>query len=59
MNASAWFYSQPGFHGEFSTTTNTPPAPKVGDTTVTEYWDGEKWCERRLVWDGRRFAEQA
>lgn len=31
--------------------------PRVGDTTVQEYWDGAKWCERLLTWDGEKFTE--
>jgi hypothetical protein len=26
--------------------------PRVGDCTVVEQWDGERWVERRLYWNG-------
>lgn len=33
------------------------PTTKVGDTTVVEHWDGHRWVEKKLVWDGQAFVE--
>lgn len=30
--------------------------PRVGDTTVQEYWDGGHWASRTLTWDGKRYV---
>jgi hypothetical protein len=33
--------------------------PAIGQTTVTEYWNGTAWVERILVWDGCGFRGEA
>lgn len=55
MNAAAWFYSQPGLHA--APTPAQPRSIQIGDTAVTEYWDGHDWRERRMVWDGAKYTE--
>lgn len=32
--------------------------PAVGQVTVVEQWDGQRWVERRLVWDGAAFVAE-
>lgn len=54
MNAASWFYSQPGIHAPRPEPTGTP---RIGQTTVAEYWDGKRWQERRLTWNGHKYVE--
>lgn len=30
---------------------------QVGDTTVVEQWDGSRFVERLLTWDGEKFVD--
>lgn len=30
---------------------------KVGDTTVVERWDGSRWIEKKLTWNGHAFVD--
>lgn len=58
MNAKVWMANL-STAGSSSDPQTTPAStgPKIGDRMVSEYWDGQKWCERRLIWDGESFAE--
>jgi hypothetical protein len=33
------------------------PAAAVGITTVVERWDGQKWVEKQLEWNGTEYKE--
>ena len=55
MDARAWFYSLRGLHSETPVSTRPSSGPKVGSTTVSDYWNGTKWCERLLAWDGEKY----
>jgi hypothetical protein len=30
--------------------------PRIGDTTVLEQWDGERWIETKQIWDGEQYV---
>lgn len=32
------------------------PAAPAGITTVVERWDGERWIEREVVWNGNEYV---
>jgi hypothetical protein len=36
-----------------------PTVPKLGDTMVAEQWDGTRWMEHKLRWNGAQFGEVA
>jgi len=44
-----------GYHSHF-TPRPKPPRVSVGDKTTVEQWDGKRWVERVLVWDGYGFV---
>lgn len=31
--------------------------PKVGDTTVVEHWNGSRWIEKKLIWNGQAYVD--
>ena len=61
IDAAAWFYGQ-SFHSTQHLTDsqklaeqriNQAAQPK---STIVERWNGEKWIEKRLVWDGKSYV---
>lgn len=36
-----------------------PTVPQLGQPLVREHWDGERWIETTLRWNGEQFAEVA
>lgn len=59
MTARSWFHCQPGFHSHAQPVRDDRSremGPRIGDTTVTEYWDGQRWQERLQRWNGERFV---
>jgi hypothetical protein len=45
-------------HGEAIPRKPVSSAPHIGQTTVVEQWDGTRWIERTLVWDGTSYVRE-
>ncbi len=59
MNAASWFYSLPGVHDHAEPKPDTSMGPRVGQTTVVDRWNGTRWIEVTLTWNGSVYVEVA
>ncbi len=57
FGAQGFHQSAQGFHQSDAGAIDMSTAPRIGQTTVVDRWDGSRWIQVILAWDGQRFVE--